>query len=534
MDARRLPGAESSTRPRIHTGRNYMTKVARATARFAVSLSAAVVSFASAPASAAPVVGSHDSASNKPCRVTGWAKDPGTTQAIWVDFYRDGPYGSGVHIGGAQANLARPDLPFADKNHGFTVDFPLSSGLFDGNTHTIHAYGVALAAGSTSALLGLSPKSVTCAVKVNALPGADDDQTAAIQSAIAAAGENGVVFFPDRTYLLETASATVGVYPDPPNGTGGGIPTAIHVNVAGLTLLGQSVGGVVLKLKQNTRMRILSASAVPPAVGGGNLTIRNIVFDGNKLNRRVTLPGQPGSGYGYGDVVDALVYGNHVTGFSAYNVESRNGIEDGIGCWMCSNVVVQQSNFHNNGVPLAGGMGIAFTGNIADFSNNTISNNSHGIWAAYGASNVTISSNTITNNAGAGIEIGGQGGMDQGFTITNNTITGNGSAGYAAIGVHSANSGTINGNIVTDNKDGIKLDGSSAAWALLNNTITSNSGAPIHQEHGIWLLNNVASVHLTGNYTKGNGTSLNNQIQVVNAASVTTPNWASLNTMIYP
>ena len=71
---------------------------------------------------------------------TGWAKDPNTIGSISVHFYIDGEAGTGTYIGGVTANQHRGDLPFDDKNHGFTFRTPAS--IKDGHQHHIYAYGI--------------------------------------------------------------------------------------------------------------------------------------------------------------------------------------------------------------------------------------------------------------------------------------------------------------------------------------------------------------------------------------------------------
>ena len=91
--------------------------------------------------------------------IGGWARDPDTTNAIRVDFYKDAPAGSGTFIGNTFANVYRFDLPFSDKNHGFVFTTPDS--LKDGKTHTIYAYAID-SEGGTNPLLSDSPKTITC------------------------------------------------------------------------------------------------------------------------------------------------------------------------------------------------------------------------------------------------------------------------------------------------------------------------------------------------------------------------------------
>lgn len=97
---------------------------------------------------------------------SGWTKDPDTTAAIDVHFYADGPAGAEAFIGGASANIYRGDLPYSDKNHGFS--FPTPESLKDGQSHQIYVYALD-DQGGINPLLTNSPKSIQC-TPVNQTP----------------------------------------------------------------------------------------------------------------------------------------------------------------------------------------------------------------------------------------------------------------------------------------------------------------------------------------------------------------------------
>ncbi len=90
----------------------------------------------------------------------GWTKDPDTTDPIYIHFYADGPAGTGTFVGAALADVYRGDLPYDDKNHGFSFAFPDS--LNDGVEHQIYAYAID-SGGGENPLLTDSPKTVQCA-----------------------------------------------------------------------------------------------------------------------------------------------------------------------------------------------------------------------------------------------------------------------------------------------------------------------------------------------------------------------------------
>lgn len=118
-----------------------------------------------------PPVGSFDSADCS--SLSGWAKDPDTTAPISVHFYKDGPAGTGTYLGNATADIYRGDLPYTDKDHGFSLSLPDS--LNDGAAHQIYAYAID-DAGGINPLLTNSPKTVQC--------GLTSDQLAAVMSVI--------------------------------------------------------------------------------------------------------------------------------------------------------------------------------------------------------------------------------------------------------------------------------------------------------------------------------------------------------------
>lgn len=117
-------------------------------------------------------VGTHDLAS---CSVIeGWVKDGDTTAATWATIHADGPYPYGTPVATATANIYRGDLPFADKNHGFSIATP--NWLKDGQWHTIYVHGINVnAAGqwdvnANSPLLNLTGKNICCNGPCNGQP----------------------------------------------------------------------------------------------------------------------------------------------------------------------------------------------------------------------------------------------------------------------------------------------------------------------------------------------------------------------------
>ena len=83
-------------------------------------------------------VGTHDAAGCD--TIAGWVKDGDTTAPTWATIHRDAPWPYGAEVAVVQANLYRGDLPFADKNHGFSIATPAS--LKNGSPVTLYVHGI--------------------------------------------------------------------------------------------------------------------------------------------------------------------------------------------------------------------------------------------------------------------------------------------------------------------------------------------------------------------------------------------------------
>lgn len=337
-------------------------------------------------------------------------------------------------------------------------------------------YGID-ATGDLNAELSLSPKTIHCVsapTSVNVMDygakgdGVTDDASA-IQKAVAAlASTGGTVTVPAGTYMLGTSAGGVGNYP---NGTR--IQNAIIINKPNVTLKGAG-SATVLKLMPHAKMRALIVTA-------SNVTVDGIVIDGNKSQR------DSGTGWPSGDVVDALSGAfresgaSPITSITMQNCETRNGIEDGIGMWDIDTATVSNCYSHDNGTPAAGGSGISLAGSGtgALIANDRLESNiGPGLWSTLGSFKTTIKNNTIRNNTGSGMSLGGDGTND-GFTVTGNTISGNGSGGFDGISIYTAQNGVISGNTLDNNVyDSITVHGTSANWITATSPIISRSNIP--------------------------------------------------------
>lgn len=101
--------------------------------------------------------GSFDGADCK--TISGWARDPDTTNPINVHIYIDGPAGTGTFLQSVTADNYRGDLPYSDKNHGFSIVTPGT--LFDETDHSIYIYAID-SNGGTNPLLNHSPRTINC------------------------------------------------------------------------------------------------------------------------------------------------------------------------------------------------------------------------------------------------------------------------------------------------------------------------------------------------------------------------------------
>lgn len=109
-------------------------------------------------------VGTHDAASCN--NIAGWVKDGDTTAPTYAHIYRGAPYPYGEYITSVYANLYRGDLPFSDKNHGFSISTPAD--FKTGWTEQIYIHGINVDAsgnpvnGANNPLLSQTGKTICC------------------------------------------------------------------------------------------------------------------------------------------------------------------------------------------------------------------------------------------------------------------------------------------------------------------------------------------------------------------------------------
>ncbi len=99
-------------------------------------------------------------------RLAGWTKDGDTTLPIQVAIYKGAPYPNGTFVTYALADKYRSGLPFADKNHGYSI--PTPAAFFTGCPEKVYVYGLDVdtngnrVPGGHNVLLNLTGKTIRC------------------------------------------------------------------------------------------------------------------------------------------------------------------------------------------------------------------------------------------------------------------------------------------------------------------------------------------------------------------------------------
>lgn len=504
-----------------------------------------------AAASAAPVAGTLDLAISvnqaaaapvvDTCSVHGWARDPANTGALWVDFFADAPYGqpNSKYVGSTTANVYRADLPFTDKNHGFSFTFPAYSvaspktpnPLLDGATHTIYAYGHPVASGTTGSWLQLSGSSIRCQASVatfGAVGTGTTNDGPAIQLAISNAGSNSVVYFPAGTYLIGTnQGGLTGCYSGSncptastyvpystsdatrviANGLLVGKPTTwpssvvpggyTPPTVANVKLLGEKAGATrlaTLKLPGGSTALTKKLRLLTVDTNAERVTIAGLRFDGSGSGRAA------GTGWPSADVVDGLVVGWMTGNTTVSDVEILAGLEDATGCWMCYDYRVSDSYLHDNGKvtatgAVAGAAGISIAKSYRSVAErNTITGNTAGIWIAHGSGDVALTNNIVSGHPQEGIAVGGSGADVSYIRMSGNSVYNNGAFGFAGVAIANAVD-VANAELSLIPKLPVSLKNSIALGnfflgqnSMTGNIVSGNGGSNVY----------VPGVHITG------------------------------------
>lgn len=348
------------------------------------------------------------------------------------------------------------------------------------------------------------------------------DDAPAIQAALDSLTDvGGTVLLPAGTYLLGTSAGGVSrgandqVFPN-----GRPIESALIVNRSKLKLQGEG-SATVLKLMASKKLRVLTVNRVSDVV------LRDFVVDGNRDQRDGRKP------WPDADVVDGLIYGNVTTRLTMQGLEARFGLEDGLGAWLSTDTLIDGCYSHDNGLPAVGATGVSLSGGKGSIENSRIeANSSTGIWLAYGSKGSAVKVNTIRDNLGAAITMGGLAielgkGDNQDFTVLDNWVERNGKAGFPALHILAAVNGVISRNRILDNHfTGVLFEDESLAegappstgWLLENNTI--GNAAPGRPQQAGLVLKGRSAANARGNTIENNGAALAAQVQIGPAAKL--------------
>jgi uncharacterized protein (TIGR03437 family) len=500
-------------------------------------------------ANAQAVQGNVDLVNSSTCEIAGWARDPQNTNPIQVLIYRDGDATSGTLDTSFIANLLRTDLPFPDQNHGFDHVFIGDAGLADGKDHTIYVYGVSNS--GVTAALSSNGQTLHCGVltatakSYGATGNGTTDDSDAIQAAIDGTAPGGTVVIPEGTYIIGTSHGSWGTFGPASCGlpADAPVPNGLSVTKTNVTITGVGRGSILM-LAGNAKLRIIGWTAP-------NVHIEKLVFDGNGAQRLRIDPttGQPYS-WPCGLIVDALLSGNSPSGGTTIrDVESRNGIEDGVGMFESPGFTVDSVySHHNGGVAFdptagsaAGGIGISLAGGANQTAkNNIVLGNLHGVMAAFGSIGINISENVVVGNYGLGIILGTGNATvpytppDSEFTVDSNWIEQNGSIGFAGLAIEGGQDGVLSNNHVQNNSyNGILITDLGAQWPASINWQLQNNVIATNALDGIEVDGRSMGITLLGNILENNGSSFARQLVVAPSASsgAVNANWANVNTL---
>jgi hypothetical protein len=222
-----------------------------------------------------PPEGSLDVVANSQCIAGGWVYDadlPG--KSITVSFFRDKDADSGgTLIGSYTTDLLRTDVNGArnlpvNSKHGYNITFTAASGLFDGKSHQLYAYGHD-ATDKTGIrklfpLLSNSPQTITCSASGTPTP----------------------------TPTSTPVSTLITASPSPCT-----IPTGSHVCAADITLNANGFANLQVKIREADNAPFTAVGASPtgiykaPWIGASGYTFD--LYSNGTVIGSVFVKGQP-------------------------------------------------------------------------------------------------------------------------------------------------------------------------------------------------------------------------------------------------
>lgn len=372
------------------------------------------------------------------------------------------------------------------------------------------------------------------------------DDSDAIQAAINDTAPGGSVFVPAGTYIIATS------HYDAPRNLGStpcGLPSnapgknGLLLNKPGLTFTGEGRDSVLM-LGPNAGMAIVFVAAP-------NVTVQKLVFDGNGAKRLRIDPntGQPFS-WPCGLVVGALVvgYGPSVGNDTFQDIESRNGIEDGMGM-DAPNFTVRRVYTHDNGGfgvshaygESAGGAAISLSGGANQtVIDNIAVGNTQGIVVGFGSVGVDIKYNVLLGHYDMGLELGGGPSSsppsqpDSSFAVDHNWVEGNGVSGSTGVQMDGGQNGIFSSNFVLNNVNpAISLGDRGAPWPVSSGWQILNNVIEFNPQYAVRVKNRSTGIVIKGNQLLNNGNGVNPPQVVVDASAAGSVNadWPSANTV---
>lgn len=236
--------------------------------------------------------------------------------------------------------------------------------------------------------------------------------------------------------------------------------------------------------------------------GGGSNPSTNLTIE----NNTITGSGGVGLGIEVQDCPDALIQGNTVDHYISVDTSSGSAVRN--------NIISDTSGTYKfAGLELVNSQNVVFAGNTVNGGAQLGISESNGV-AGQSSSYIYVANNTITNPSTWGIQVqGGTGGISDEYFYSNTFQTAQ-AANANSFAMPSGTGFRFNGNtqnIVLDSNtisgnagDGIDVNGSGVDnLSFIDNTITNNGGSAVTMQGGA----NPSLVQWSGNSVSGNASN---------------------------